>query len=82
MRRWLFLIHKSVGAEQLGQQDGAAGGTAQGVVGQTHKLIIVLAVLAQTTQGYGHTTLQVAVQLGLGHIILLKILEELLGGGG
>ena len=66
-------------AQQFGEQHRAAGGTAQGVVGQTDELVVVLAVLAQTAEGDGHTALEVAVQLGLRHIVFLEIFEELLG---
>ena len=86
----MFLIKRSIprrsqiplGAQQLGQQDRAAGSAAQGVVAQTHELIVVLGVGPQAAQGDSHAALQLPVQLGLGTVGLLKVVEELLGGGG
>ena len=49
---------------------------------QTHKLIVVLSVRTQAAQRDGHAALQLPVQLGLGTVGLLKVVEELLGGGG
>src|SRR5699024_12330238 len=37
---------------------------------------------SQASDGYRHAVLQIPVQPGLGTILLLKIVEELLGGGG
>ena len=49
---------------------------------QAHELVVVLAVGAQAAQGDGHAALQIPVQTGLGPVGLLKVVEELLGGGG
>ena len=47
-------------------------------MGQAHKLVIVLCILSQTTDGNCHTILQVPVQLRLGPVIFLEVMEELL----
>ena len=44
-------------AQQLGQQDGAAGGAAQGVVGQAHELVVVLGIRAQSADRNTHAAL-------------------------
>ena len=80
--RILLGLDVSLGAQQLGQQDRAAGGAPEGVVAQAHELVVVLAVGAQAAQGDGHAALQIPVQAGLGPVGLLKVVEELLGGGG
>ena len=69
-------------AQQLGQQDSAAGGAAEGVVAQADELIVVLGVGPQTADGHGHAVFQIPVQTGLGTVGLLKIVEELLGSRG
>ena len=52
------------------------------VVGEAHELVVVLGVRPQAAHGHGHAVLQVPVQPGLGPVRLLKVVEELLGGGG
>ena len=49
---------------------------------QAHELVVVLGILPQTAQRDGHAVLQHPIQLGLGTVRLLKIVKELLGGGG
>lgn len=61
---------------------GTAGGTSEGVVGQADKFIVVLSILPQTPQRDRHAFLKITMQTGLGHVILLKIVEELLGRAG
>ena len=41
-------VHITLGCQQFGQQHRAAGSAAQGVVGQTYKLVIILCIRAQT----------------------------------
>ena len=59
-----------------------AGGAPEGVVGEADELVVVLGVLTQTAQGDGHAALQLPVQLGLGTVGLLEVVQELLGCGG
>ena len=49
---------------------------------QTYELPVVYDILSQTTGRYCHAALYVAIQLRLGTIILFKVVDELLGGGG
>ena len=44
-----------------------------GVVGEAHKLIVILAVFAQTTDRNAHTVFQIAVQFGLWAVVFLKV---------
>ena len=75
-------VHVSLGAQQLRQEHRAARSAPQGVVGEAHELVVVLGVRPQAAHGHGHAVLQVPVQPGLGPVRLLKVVEELLGGGG
>ena len=45
---------------------------------QAYKLIIVLCILPQTTDGNSHAIFQIPIQLGLGPVIFLKVMQELL----
>lgn len=72
----------SLGAEQFGQQDGAARRAAQRVVREADELIIVLRVGAQTADADGHAVLKIAVEPGLGAVLLFKVVQELLWCGG
>ena len=76
------MVDIPLGAQQLGQQDPAAGGAPEGVVAQAHEFVVVLAVGAEAAGGDGHSPLQVPVQPYLGTVGLLKVVDELLGGGG
>src|SRR5699024_4209434 len=75
-------VQIALGCQQLGQQDAAAGRTPQGVVAHAGKLVVKEGVLPQAADADGHAVLGVAVQLGLGAVVLLKIVEELLGRAG
>ena len=72
----------ALGCQQLSQQHCAAGSAAQGVVAHAGELVIKQGVLTQTTDADGHAVLGVAVQLGLGTVVLLEVVEELLGCAG
>ena len=74
-------VNIALGAKQLGKLNSSACRAAKGVVGQTDKLVVILGVLAQTTNGDSHAVFKVAVKLSLGAVILLEIVEELLGSG-
>ena len=49
---------------------------------ETHKLVVVLGVGAEASGGDGHAALQLPLGVGLGPVGLLKVVDELLGGGG
>ena len=55
---------------------------AEGVVGQTDELVVVLGVGTQPADAHGHAALGHPVQPGLGAVRLLKVVQELLGGRG
>ena len=76
------MVNIPLGAQQLGQQDSAAGGAPEGVVAQAHELVVVLGVRAQASGGDGHAALQLPLGVGLGPVGLLEVVDELLGGGG
>ena len=78
----LLAVHIALSAQQLGQQDRAAGSTPEGVVAQAHEFIVVLGVRTQAAQRDGHAALQLTVQLGLGTVWLLEVMDKLLGRGG
>ena len=78
----LFVVDIPLGAQQLGQQNPAAGGTAQGVVAQAHKFVVILAVRTEASGGDGHAALQIPLGVGLGPVGLLEVVDKLLGGGG
>ena len=75
-------IEVSLGRQQLRCQDSAAGCPPQSVVGKADKLHVVDMVGADTPHRNSHATLQISIQTGLGTVILLKHMEELLGGTG
>lgn len=76
------MIDIALGAQQLGQQDSAACSTPQGIVGQAHELIVILCVLTEPPHGNRHSAFQLTVQLGLGTVWLLEVMDKLLGRGG
>ena len=51
-------------------------------MGQTHELVVEVAVLAEAADGHAHTAVDVAVKSGLRTVILLEVSDELLGGVG
>lgn len=69
-------------AEKLSKENRTAGRAAEGVVGQTDELVVVLGVGTQPADAHGHAALGHPVQPGLGAVRLLKVVQELLGGRG
>lgn len=51
-------------------------------MGQADKLVVILAVFPETSDGYAHAMLLIPVEPGLGHVVLLKVGQELLGSRG
>ena len=82
MEGLLHRLDPAFGAEKLCQEHGAAGGAPQGVVAEADELIVVLGVRPQAADGHRHAVFQHPVQTGLGTVVLLKVVEELLGSGG
>lgn len=74
----LLLGDVAEGLEHFGALEGAAGGTAQGVVGQAHELPIEDGVLAQTADGNAHAALVIHVKLDLRAVLLSEVLDEVL----
>ncbi len=75
-------VQISLCAEQLRHQDRAACRAAQGIVGEADELDVILGIGTQTADGDRHAVLQVAVQAGLGTVVLAEVVQELLGCAG
>ena len=82
LSEYLFLGDIALIAEKLSEENAAAGSTAECVVAEANELIVILSVLAQTADRNGHAAFHVAVNSGLGTVILGELVQELLGCGG
>ena len=78
----LFCRDVLLGCEEFCAENGSAGGSPHRVVGQAHELPVVHRVLPQAADGDAHAPLKVHVQLHLGAVVLLHVLDELGGGAG
>src|ERR1035441_4379077 len=66
--------------QQFGVQNSRARGAANSVVRQHHELPVQQAAGAQATHGHRHSIAAIAVETGLGAIILRSPLDGLIGG--
>lgn len=64
--------------EHFGAFQRTAGGTAQGVVRQSHELPVEDGILAQTSDGNAHAVLVIHVLEHLRAIVLGQVLDEVL----
>ena len=69
-------VEVAFSVEQLGDQYCTACRAAEGVVGKSHELVIKDGVLAQTSDGNAHTAFQIAVEVRLRTVLLLKVGED------
>src|ERR1035437_1621776 len=68
--------------QQFGVEDGGSGGAANGVVREHGGLPVEHAAGAQAAHGHRHAVAAIAVQSGLGAIVLGSPLDGLIGSGG
>ena len=64
-------------AQQLRQQNSASRGASESIVAEADKLIIILRILTQSSDGNSHTAFQFSLQSGLRKIILGEIVQKL-----